>query len=204
MPKFESVNITRNRAFAARRNLRQRVNANTGADCKKASVDAVPRMFFYSASTDERMKKMSLMEKLTADMKDAMKQGEKERLSVIRLVRGAVRQAEIDGKKTLNDDEIIGVITKEVKMRRDSIEEFERGGRADLVDKTKAEIDILMPYLPAQLSADEVKKIVEEAVAEVGAATAKDMGKVMGVLMPRVKGRADGKLVNEIVRSLLK
>lgn len=147
---------------------------------------------------------MSLMEQLTADMKTAMKQGEKERLSVIRLVRGAVRQAEIDGKKMLTDDEVIGVITKEVKMRRDSIEEFERGGRADLIEKTKMEIDLLMPYLPAQLTADEVKKIVEDTVAEVGAATAKDMGKVMGVLMPRVKGRADGKLVNEIVRSLLK
>ena len=147
---------------------------------------------------------MSLMEKLTADMKEAMKQGEKERLSVIRLVRGSVRQAEIDGKKTLSDDEIIGVITKEVKMRRDSIEEFERGGRSDLVEKTQAEIAILMPYLPAQLSPDEVRQLVETAVAEVGATTAKNMGKVMGVLMPRVKGRADGKLVNEIVRSLLK
>ena len=147
---------------------------------------------------------MSLMEKLTADMKEAMKHGEKERLSVIRLVRGAVRQAEIDGKKTLSDDEIIGVITKEVKMRRDSIEEFERGNRADLVEKTQAEIAILLPYLPEQLSADEVRRIVEAAVSEVGATTAKDMGKVMGVLMPRVKGRADGKLVNEIVRSLLK
>lgn len=147
---------------------------------------------------------MSLMDKLTADMKEAMKQGEKERLSVIRLVRGAVRQAEIDGKKMLSDDEIIGVITKEVKMRRDSIEEFERGGRSDLVEKTQAEIAILMPYLPAQLSPDEVRQLVETAVAEVGAMTAKDMGKVMGVLMPRVKGRADGKLVNEIVRSLLK
>lgn len=147
---------------------------------------------------------MPLMEQLTADMKDAMKQGEKERLSVIRLVRGAIRQAEIDGKKTLSDDEIIDVLTKEVKMRRDSIEEFERGGRTDLVDKTKSEIAILIPYLPEQLSADEVKKIVENAVAEVGATTAKDMGKVMGILMPRVKGRTDGKLVNEIVRSLLK
>ena len=147
---------------------------------------------------------MSLMEKLTVDMKETMKQGEKERLSVIRLVRGAVRQAEIDGKKTLSDDEIIGVITKEVKMRRDSIEEFERGGRSDLVEKTQAEIAILMPYLPAQLSPDEVRQLVETAVAEVGATTAKDMGKVMGVLMPRVKGRADGKLVNEIVRSILK
>ena len=121
-----------------------------------------------------------------------------------RLVRGAIRQAEIDGKKTLSDDEIIDVLTKEVKMRRDSIEEFERGGRTDLVDKTKSEIAILIPYLPEQLSVDEVKKIVENAVAEVGATTAKDMGKVMGILMPRVKGRADGKLVNEIVRSLLK
>jgi gatB/yqey domain protein len=147
---------------------------------------------------------MSLMEKLTADMKEAMKQGEKERLSVIRLVRGAVRQAEIDGKKILSDDEVIGVITKEVKMRRDSIEEFERGKRADLVKKAEEEISLLMPYLPSQLSIDEVKKIVEEAVAEVGATTAKDMGKVMGALMPRVKGRADGKLVNEIVRSILK
>lgn len=147
---------------------------------------------------------MSLMELLTADMKAAMKQGEKARLSVIRLVRGAVRQAEIDGKKTLNDDEIINVIAKEVKMRRDSIEEFERGKRADLVEKTKAEIDILTPYLPVPLSPDEVKQIAEKAVAEVGAATAKDMGKVMRVLMPRIKGRADGKLVNEIIHSLLK
>ena len=147
---------------------------------------------------------MLLMEQLTADMKVAMKQGEKERLSVIRLVRGAVRQAEIDGKKTLTDDEVIDVITKEVKMRRVSIEEFERGGRTDLVEKTQAEIAILMPYLPAQLSEDEIRALVEAAVAEAGAVTAKDMGKVMGALMPRVKGRADGKIVNEIVRSLLK
>lgn len=147
---------------------------------------------------------MSLMEQLTADMKKAMKQGEKDRLSVIRLVRGAIRQAEIDWKKTLNDDEIIDVITKEVKMRRDSIEAFERGGRIDLVDKAKFEINALRSYLPAQLSVDEVKKIVEAAIVEVKASSVKDMGKVMGVLMPRVKGRADGKLVNELVQSMLK
>ena len=88
---------------------------------------------------------MSLMEQLTADMKEAMKQGEKERLSVIRLVRGAVRQAEIDGKKTLTDDEVVSVINKEVKMRRDSIEEFERGSRPGLVAKAQAEIAILRP-----------------------------------------------------------
>lgn len=146
---------------------------------------------------------MSLMEQLTADMKEAMKQGEKERLSVIRLVRGAVRQAEIDGKKTLTDDEVVSVINKEVKMRRDSIEEFERGNRPDLVAKAQEEIAILMPYLPEQLSEDAVKTLAEAAVAEVGAQTVKDMGKVMGVLMPRVQGRTNGKLVQEIVRSLL-
>lgn len=88
-------------------------------------------------------------------------------------------------------------------MRRDSIEEFERGSRPDLVAKAQAEIAILMPYLPEQLSEDAVKTLAEAAVAEVGAQTAKDMGKVMGVLMPRVQGRANGKLVQEIVRSLL-
>ena len=88
-------------------------------------------------------------------------------------------------------------------MRRDSIEEFERGGRADLVEKTQAEIAVLMPYLLEQLSADEIKKIVEEVISSVGASSSKDMGKVMGALMPRVKGRADGKLVNETVRALL-
>lgn len=88
-------------------------------------------------------------------------------------------------------------------MRRDSIEEFKKGGREDLIAKTQAEIDVLMPYMPAQLSEDEVRELVKAAVVETGAATPKDMGKVMGVLMPKVKGRADGKLVNTLVRSML-
>ena len=101
---------------------------------------------------------MSLKEQLTADMKEAMKNHDKDRLSVIRMVRGAIRQAEIDGgHKELDDEAVIGVISKEVKMRKDSIDEFQKGGREDLVAKTQAEIDVLMPYLPAQLSEDEVK-----------------------------------------------
>jgi len=88
-------------------------------------------------------------------------------------------------------------------MRRDSIEEFQKGGREDLVEKTQAEIDVLLPYLPAQLSEDEVRELVKAAVEQTGAATPKDMGKVMGVLMPKVKGRADGKMVNTIVKSFL-
>lgn len=146
---------------------------------------------------------MSLKDQLAADMKEAMKAHEKERLAVIRMVRGAVKQQEIDGKTELDDNGVIAVISKEVKMRRDSMEEFKKGNRQDLVDKTQAEIDVLMPYLPAQLSEDEVRELVKAAVEQTGAATAKDMGKVMGVLMPKVKGRADGKMVNTIVKSFL-
>ena len=146
---------------------------------------------------------MALKDQLMADMKEAMKAHDKDRLAVIRMVRGAVRQQEIDGKKELEDSDVIAVISKEVKMRKDSIEEFNKGGRQDLVEKTQAEIDILMPYLPAQLSEDEVRELVKAAVEATGAKTQKDMGKVMGKLMPKVKGCADGKMVNNIVRSML-
>ena len=148
---------------------------------------------------------MSLKDKLTADMKDAMKAREagKLRLSVIRLVRGAIRQQEIDGQKELSDEDVLGVISKEVKQRRDSIEDFKKGGRDDLVAAAEAEIAILMEYLPQQLSEDEVRSLVKEAIAASGATSPKDMGKVMKELMPKVKGRADGKLVNGIVKELL-
>lgn len=147
---------------------------------------------------------MSLKDQLTADMKTAMKVHDKDRLAVIRMVRGAIRQAEIDGgHKALGDEEVIAVISKEVKMRRDSVEAFEKGGRSDLVAQTKKEIDVLMAYLPKQLAEDEVRALVKEAVEQTGAKTPKEMGKVMGVLMPKVKGRADGKLVNALVKSML-
>ena len=148
---------------------------------------------------------MSLKDKLTADMKDAMKAREagKLRLSVIRLVRGAIRQQEIDGQKELSDEDVLGVISKEVKQRRDSIEDFQKGGRDDLVAEAEAEIAVLMEYLPQQLSEDEVRNLVKEAIAASGAASPKDMGKVMKELMPKVKGRADGKLVIGIVKELL-
>ena len=147
---------------------------------------------------------MSLKDQLTADMKTAMKVHDKDRLAVIRMVRGAIRQAEIDGgHKALGDEEVIAVISREVKMRRDSVEAFEKGGRSDLVAQTKKEIDVLMAYLPKQLAEDEVRALVKEAVEQTGAKTPKEMGKVMGVLMPKVKGRADGKLVNALVKSML-
>lgn len=146
---------------------------------------------------------MALKEKISEDMKAAMKAHEKDRLAVIRMVRSAIRQMEIDGKKELDDEGVIAVISKEVKMRKDSLEEFQKGGREDLVAKTQAEIDVLLPYLPKQLSEEEIAALVKEAVEQTGASAPKDMGKVMGVLMPKVKGRADGKLVNGIVKSML-
>ena len=148
---------------------------------------------------------MSLKEKLTADMKEAMKAREegRQRLGVIRLVRGAIRQREIDGQRELDDEAVLSVISKEVKQRRDAIEEFQKGGRDDLVRQNEAEIAILVEYLPQQMTEDEVRSAVQEAIAATGASTPKDMGKVMKELMPKVKGRADGKLVNQIVRERL-
>ena len=148
---------------------------------------------------------MSLKEKFANDMKEAMKAREagKERLSVIRLVRGAIRQIEIDQRVELDDEGVLAVISKEVKQRRDSIEEFKKGGREDLVAQNEGDIAILMEYLPAQLTEAEVKALVDEAVAAVGAKDPKDMGKVMKELMPKVKGKADGKLVNQLVKAAI-
>ena len=146
---------------------------------------------------------MSIKEQLANDMKEAMKAKEKERLAVIRMVRGAIRQQEIDGKTELDDEAVIAVISKEVKMRKDSIVDFQKGGRDDLVAQNEAEIAFLMPYLPKQLTEGEVRELVKEAVEKTGASSPKDMGKVMGALMPKVKGRADGKMVNQLVKEAL-
>ena len=148
---------------------------------------------------------MSVNERLQEDMKQAMKDKEagKFRLSVIRMVRASIKNAEIDLKKDLSDEEVIQILAKEVKLRRDAAEEFKKGNRPDLVDNLETEVSILMNYLPAQLTEGEVRTLVIEAVNQAGATSAKDMGKVMGLLMPKIKGRADGKLINTIVRELL-
>ena len=149
---------------------------------------------------------MSIKDLLTEDMKQAMKDKEsgKLRLSVIRMARANIKNIEIDEKRELNDDDVLAVLMKEVKMRQDSLEEFTKAGREELVEQAKQEIAILRKYLPEQLSDEELKALVEEAVAETGAAGPKDMGKVMAALMPKTKGRADGKRINTMVRELLK
>ena len=148
---------------------------------------------------------MSLQERLTEDVKTAMKAREagKSRLSVLRMVKASIRNIEIDRKKELNDEDVLDVLAKEVKMRRDSMDDFRKGNRPDLVAALEEEIAILAEYLPAQLSEEEVRALVDQAVSQAQATTAKDIGKVMAILMPQVKGKADGKLVNTLVRERL-
>jgi len=148
---------------------------------------------------------VSLEEKLTEDMKAAMKAREegKRRLSVIRMVRAAVKNTEIEKGQKLNDQQIIEVIVRELKMKRESIEGFARAGRTEKVQELEEEAAILQEYLPQQLSDEEIRQIVLKAIAEAQAQSPADLGKVMKIVAPSVKGRADGKVVNEMVRKLL-
>ncbi|OEF96229.1 GatB/YqeY domain-containing protein [Desulfuribacillus alkaliarsenatis] len=146
---------------------------------------------------------MSLRNRLSDDMKLAMKSKDKFRLSVIRMVRSSIQNTEIDKKAELNDDEILEVLTREVKQRKDSLQEFKNANRDDLVTKLEQEIAVLMDYMPEQLTEAEIETLVQEAVAETGASSKKDMGKVMQRLMDKVKGKADGKVVNQIVQKFL-
>lgn len=147
---------------------------------------------------------MNLVEILDKDMIEAMKNHEKERLTVIREVKAGMKQANIDQKKEINDELLIEVVSRGIKTRKESIKEFEKGNRSDLIEKTQGEIDILSKYLPEQLTEEEIIKIVEEVFEQVKPESAKDMGKVMGTITPIVKGKADMGLVSSIIREKLK
>jgi len=144
-----------------------------------------------------------LREQVTKDMATALKAGEKDKLSTLRMLLSAVKYKEVDAKHQLSDEEVIAVISTLLKQRQDSVEQFRKGGREDLVEKESKEIEFLRAYLPPQLSEEEVRDIIKKAAAETGAAGQKDMGKLMKVVMPQVKGKADGKLVNDIVKEVL-
>jgi uncharacterized protein YqeY len=133
----------------------------------------------------------TLKERITEDMKTAMRAGEKERLATIRLVLAAVKQIEVDERIVLDDARVLTVLEKMVKQRKESIAQFQSGGRADLVAKENAELTVIQGYLPAQLSDAELDALIAEAIASTGATTIKDMGKVMGVVKSRAAGRAD-------------
>ena len=148
---------------------------------------------------------MSLKERLQEDWKQALKSGDKFKASTITMAKAAVLQVEkSDGLKLDdNDEQVIQILAKEVKMRRDSLLEFEKGNRQDLIDQNNAEIEILLSYLPKQLTKEEIAEYVKIGIKEVGANSVKDMGKVMTVLKPRLNGRADGKLISQIIKEYL-
>jgi uncharacterized protein YqeY len=134
---------------------------------------------------------MALKERITEDMKTAMRAGEKERLATVRLLLAAIKQREVDERIALDDGQVLAVIEKMIKQRREAISQFESGGRGDLVAKETAEIGVLQGYLPAQLSPADIDALIAEAIAATGAASIKDMGKVMGLVKPKAQGRAD-------------
>ncbi len=142
---------------------------------------------------------MNLLERLNNDMKQAMKNKEKERLSVIRMVKSSLQNEQIKFGRELTDDDSLTVLNRELKQRKDSLKEFEKANREDLASKLQAEIVILEEYMPEQLSEEELSAIVKQTIAEIGASTKADMGKVMQAIMPKVKGKADGGLVNRLV-----
>lgn len=146
---------------------------------------------------------MNLSERLSEDMKQAMKEKDKVRLSVIRMVRSAVKNKEIETGSPLSDEDIVAVLQKEIKQRKDSLEAFENAGRTDLIDDVKSEIAILSEYLPKQMSEEELRELALNIIREVGATGKRDMGNVMGKLMPLIRGKADGKLAQQVVQSLL-
>src|SRR5579859_323158 len=146
---------------------------------------------------------MNPKDKMNEDLKQAMKSGDTARKDALRFILAAVKQVEIDSRKPLSEDQVYALLQTEAKKRRDSVAELRKAGRDDMADKEQAEVTLIESYLPEQLSREEVEAEARKAIAESGASSAKDMGNVMKVLMPRVKGRADGKLVNDVVKSLL-
>ena len=147
---------------------------------------------------------MSLKEQLMFDFKDAMKAKDEVRKNTISFARAAVKQYEIDNRKELDDEGIVAILAKQVKMRKDALSDFEKAGRMDLADAYKQEIEVLQKYLPAQLSADEIRDIVKATAAELGIEGGKqNMGKLMGAVMGKVKGVADGNDVRKVIEEFL-
>jgi len=146
---------------------------------------------------------MALKDRITDDMKAAMRSGEKDRLSTVRLILAAIKQREVDERITLSDEQVLAVLEKMIKQRRESITQFKSGGRDDLVAKESAELAVLQGYLPAQLTDAEVDALVAEAIRSTGAASMKDMGKVMGIVRPQAQGRTDMGALSERIKQKL-
>ena len=146
---------------------------------------------------------MSLLKKLQDEMKTALKSGDKDKLSVIRMLISEIKKFQIDLKKELSDDEITQILQKYAKQRKESIKQYKEAGREDLAQKEEKELEIVLQFLPEALSEEEIQRVVDEVITETGASSMKDMGKVMKIVMERVKGRADGSVVSQIVKQKL-
>ena len=146
---------------------------------------------------------MTLKERLAEDLKSAMKDKNVIRKNVVQFVRAGILQIEKDNKVTLDDNGVLEVIAKQLKQRKDSLPDYEKSGRDDLIAELKAEMDVLMDYLPKQLTKEELETIIKEIVEELGATSIKDMGKVMAAAKAKTVGRADGRMINEIAKGLL-
>ncbi|MBN1474437.1 MAG: GatB/YqeY domain-containing protein [Syntrophaceae bacterium] len=146
---------------------------------------------------------MDINKKINEEMVSAAKAKDKIRLSAVRMIKTALHNKEIELMRPLNETEIMQLLSVMVKQRKDSIEQFAKGGRTDLVEKEEAELKVVQEFLPAQMSNEEVENLIKKAIAETGAASVKDMGKVMKILMPQITGRADGKAAGEKVKALL-
>ncbi|MDX9917980.1 MAG: GatB/YqeY domain-containing protein [Gudongella sp.] len=146
---------------------------------------------------------MSLKDRLMEELKVSMRNKETIRKNTVTMIRAAIKQREVDERIELGDEDILEIISKQLKEKRATIEEFRKGGRQDLVDLTDTEINILLEYLPSQLSDEEIDVIVKEAIAEIGATSMKDIGLIMKNVMPKVKGRADGNMINKAVKKIL-
>ncbi len=144
-----------------------------------------------------------MRERILKDLVTAMKEKDKEKLAVLRMVKGAMQLEEINKKEELKDDEVIAVLAKQIKTRKESIVEFQKGNRNDLVEQTEKEIEILETYMPEQLSGEEVEKIIVEAIQKVNASAPSDMGKVMGIITPLLRGKADMSSVSKMVKEKL-
>ena len=144
-----------------------------------------------------------MRDKILKDLVECMKNQDKETLSVLRMVKGAIQLEEINVKRNLNDDEVIGVLAKQIKTRKESINEFEKAGRTELKEQTEKEIEILSRYMPEQLSEEEVLKVIDEVFAEVKPESKKNMGKIMGIINPKLKGKADMSFVSKTIQEKL-
>jgi uncharacterized protein YqeY len=146
---------------------------------------------------------MTLKEQLTADLKTAMRQKDTDRRDTLRLIQAAIKQEEIDSQTTLDDTGVQAVLVKQAKQRRESIADYEKGGREDLLAEEEKQLEIIEAYLPQMMSREEIEDIARQTIEALGVTDSKGMGQVMGQLMPQLKGKADGRVVNEVVRDLL-